>query len=294
MLPTRARALLASQIHPLAQRIDRDPEALARALEAPPAVSEADFRAFQEDCAAASGALAFLQTQHQSATALIARGHNDALKSRLLPALASGESRAGIAFSHLRRPGPSALTATPTRGGWRLRGHTPWVTGWGFFDRCVTAAALPDGRTLFVTHPLVAVEGLQVGAPRRLAALEVAGTVPLTFDDLRVPAADHVATHPADWIQRRDAASAASKAPFVLGCARAAVEVLREAEARRGLPAIAAAAAALGDALEACRAEAYAAMDSGDPARGVAARAAAIALAGRCAFAAVIACSATS
>ena len=51
---------------------------------------DSEFRLFQEACARASGALAFLQTEHQSACSFILKGTNDALKRRALPKMARG------------------------------------------------------------------------------------------------------------------------------------------------------------------------------------------------------------
>src|SRR3954468_17787478 len=91
---------LKSEVAPRAQEIDRDVDALRAALKGlcdrnlmalkrpleygGPAVPEEDFRRFQEECARASGSLAFLQTQHQSASGLITRSTNEKLKREYL------------------------------------------------------------------------------------------------------------------------------------------------------------------------------------------------------------------
>src|SRR2546430_8374034 len=89
---------LQKEVAPNAQEIDRNPAALRKALQGlcdrnlmslkcpatygGPGISEENFRRIQEECAAASGALAFLQTQHQSAVGPLANSDNDALKDQ--------------------------------------------------------------------------------------------------------------------------------------------------------------------------------------------------------------------
>lgn len=293
-------------IRPRAQAIDQDVQALREAL------SEAgrrgllglripaeygglgadglEFRRFQEAVARTSGAFAFLESQHHSACSLLARSSNDALRSRLLPLLARGEATSGIAFSHLRRPGPPLVTATPAGDGYRLDGTLPWVTGWGFFTHCVTAAPLSDGRILFAIHPLAASDALRASPPLDLAAMAVTRTVTLDVRGLFVPAGDVLDLHPATWIQENDRIAVALQSPLALGCAQAGIDLLRAEAEKRRKESMRAAADRLDRELEACRDEAYRAMEeSSDLSRSLRARSTAIELAGRAAHAAVIA-----
>src|SRR3712207_3078600 len=64
-------------------------------------VNEATFRCFQELLARYSGALAFLQAQHQSAGSLLARSLNESLQQAYLPRMSGGEALVGISFAHL-------------------------------------------------------------------------------------------------------------------------------------------------------------------------------------------------
>lgn len=139
-----AETYLREEVAPRAADIDLDPDALGEALNGlcrrnlmalkrpaafgGPAIDEAGFRQFQESVARYSGTLAFLQTQHQSAVSLIAKGDNERLKHETLPYMADGRRLIGIGFSQLRRSGPPILTATPVEGGYRLDGLVPWVT----------------------------------------------------------------------------------------------------------------------------------------------------------------------
>src|SRR5438105_2388356 len=154
MSSAAAHVFLSEWVRPRAGALDRDVGALRKALDEMGRrgllglrvpgeyggleFSPLDFRRFQEASARASGALAFLESQHQSACSLVARSSNDALRRRLLPALSRGAQSSAIAFSHLRRPGAPPVTATPATGGYRLDGRLPWVTGWGLFTLCVT------------------------------------------------------------------------------------------------------------------------------------------------------------
>ncbi len=301
-----AEAFLQEWVRPRAAAIDRSLEALREALEEMarrgllglrvPAshggrgLDERSFRRFQEASARASGALAFLESQHQSACALVSRCENAALRDRLLPLLARGEVKAGIAFSQLRRAGGPALRALPAAGGFRLEGVLPWVTGWGLFGKCVTAATLPDGRTLFVVHDLAESPALRASPVLRLAAVEVTQTVRLEICGLLVPESDVLTARAATWIQENDRVSAALQSPLALGCARAAIDVMRDEAQKKESAVIRSAAERLESELGSCRDEAYAAMEEpSDVARSLEARARAIELAGRCAHAAVVA-----
>jgi len=249
-----------------------------------------EFRRFQEASARASGALAFLESQHQSACSLVARSPGEALRSRLLPKLARGEETSAIAFSHLRRPGPPLVRAVPAPGGYRLDGRLPWVTGWGLFTLCVTAAPLPDGRILFAVHPLAESDSMRPSPPLALAAMSVTQTVVVDLRDFFIPESDVVEIHPPTWIQENDRIAIALQSPLALGCAQAGIDVLRDEAEKRNNAAMREAADRLDRELDACREEAYRAMEeTADRDRGLRARSDAIELAGRTTHAAVVA-----
>jgi alkylation response protein AidB-like acyl-CoA dehydrogenase len=301
-----ARAFLQDWVRPRASAIDQDLAALREALlelgrrgylglRIPREfggleLGSLDFRRFQEASARASGALAFVESQHQSSCGLVVRSPNAALRARLLPKLARGTESAAIAFSHLRRSGPPSLTAIAAPGGYRLDGHLPWVTGWGLFSHCVTAATLPDQRVLFAYHPLTESASLQPSKPLALAAMGVTQTVEVDVKALYIPEADIVEIHPATWIKENDRIAVALQSPLALGCAQASIDVLKDEAAKKDRPAMIAAAASLERELESVREEAYKAMEENvDFERSLRARSAAIEFAGRAAHAAVIA-----
>ncbi len=121
---------------PQAAAIDREPEVLRKALRGMgdrallalrvakdwggSQLSELDFRRFQIMAARYSGALAFLQTQHQSAGSLLEASSNQSLKQEYLPRMARGKVLVGVGFSQLRRRGEPPIKAAPVSGGYHL------------------------------------------------------------------------------------------------------------------------------------------------------------------------------
>ncbi|MBS1721174.1 MAG: acyl-CoA/acyl-ACP dehydrogenase [Armatimonadetes bacterium] len=298
------QSYLTQEVAPRANQLDRDPDALREvmdhfwnegwmALKRPdrwggPAMDEGDFRQFQQMVARASGALAFLQTQHQSAVSMIAKGDNASLMDRVLPGMDSGLYKVGIGFSQLRRPGPPLMRAElRPDGGLILNGHVPWVTGWTFYDEFLLGASLPDGRCTFCLVPLATGNGITVSPPMQLAAFEAAQTVTVDFVDYPVPPVDVAAIREGDFILRNDMINVSLQGHFAIGNARAGVDLVRAANTKRPNPALDEAAAKLEAEIDRCS---DALFESDLPkADRLATRAWAIELAGRCAHAAVVA-----
>ncbi len=255
-------------------------------------LSDIEFRLAQEKIAAASGALAFLQTQHQSGCNFVQSSSNSILKAELLQNLATGVQRIGIAFSQLRKPESPPLTATICENGYRLNGTAPWITGYGIFDSICIAAVLPDGSSVWGVIPFTNSKSFQVSEVMELAALSVVQTVSAQITDLLLPNERVLFNRPVGWIHENDALTVALQAPFALGCAQAAINVMKQVNLRRKMQAINHAVAELSNELKRCRQEAYEAMSSKENReRSIEARAWAIELMGRASHAAVI-CSA--
>ena len=264
---------LRNEVAPKAQEIDRDPAALRvalnglcernlMALKRPkefggPAIAEEDFRSFQEECARASGALAFLQTQHQSAGSLIARSTNIALRDHYLPKMGNGEKLVGIGFSQLRRGGPPVMKAEQTEGGYVLNGNVPWVTGWDYFPEFLVGATLPSGDALFGVVPFQdgQVTSLKISPVMQLAAMETANTVSVDFKDHFLPTESVVFTQSATWIKNNDQINIALQGHFALGCAQAGLDILLANAEKKPLSFLKQSHDVLADELKKCREE---------------------------------------
>ena len=77
----------------------------------------------QEIMSRYSGALAFVQNQHQNAVAKLSASTNEALKGRYLSGAIQGQIGIGVAFSHLRRVAQPSMKAEPVSGGYRISGQ---------------------------------------------------------------------------------------------------------------------------------------------------------------------------
>ncbi|MBC8063503.1 MAG: acyl-CoA/acyl-ACP dehydrogenase [Chlorobia bacterium] len=244
---------LHDEVRPQAQEIDLSVDALRQALDGlcsrdlmalkrpaeygGPALTEESFRVFQEETARVSGALAFLQTQHQSAVSMIAKSENSELKGEYLPKMANGEKLVGIGFSQLRRPGPPVMRAVESDGGYLLTGHVPWITGWSFYPEFLIGATLPDGSALFAVVPLADSDSqgtIRISEPMELAAMGTAMTVTADFDGWFVPSSLVAFIKPTGWIQNNDMINIALQGHFALGCALGALDVLKAAADKRG------------------------------------------------------------
>jgi alkylation response protein AidB-like acyl-CoA dehydrogenase len=315
-----AERFLLEDVRPRAEAIDGDPAQLRwavnglcerglMALKRPeqfggPAISEEEFRQFQETCARASGALAFLQTQHQSAGSMISKSNNEALKQAYLPLMHDGRKLVGIGFSQLRRPGPPVMRAEPVQGGYLLNGHVPWVTGWDFYSEFLAGATLPDGRAVFAVVPLRTITSpqadtkdlttLRVSEPMQLAVMQAANTVTVDLESFFVPEEQVAFIQPAGWIQRNDMINVALQGHFAIGCAQAGIDILDQVARKKNLRFLCKAADSLQAELDRCREttkQAQAQANEETTQERLHVRAWAIDLAVRCAHAAVTASS---
>ncbi len=311
-LLTDAEAFLRAEIAPQATIIDRDPEALRAALHqlgdrnwlalrvgqawGGMGVDDLTLRRFQELVARYSGALAFLQAQHQSAGSLLAQSENNALKQLYLPLMGRGKALVGVSFAHLRRE-PPPLRAVAVADGYQLDGQVPWVTGWGYFQAFIVAAILPDGQAVYGMVPFQTT--VQAGGgtivcsePMSLAAMTATHTVTTTFDQWVVPSDQIILVQSKRDRDHRDRRNVLHHSSFALGCARAGLDILCTAYDQKQHPFMRSAIAALDRELTACR-DAIWSASSDEQAfdANLQLRAWAIDLAVRCAHAAVVASS---
>lgn len=307
-LLSETEAWLKAEVKPIANELDQDPlllqsayDAMAErgllALRVPaefggPETPEDVFREFQELMARYSGSLAFLQTQHQSAANILMKSTNQALREDLLPKVVKGERRIGLGFSQLRRPGEPIMKAFEAPGGCRLTGHSPWVTGQGFFDSWLVGAQLPDGSAVFGLAPFSEEPGVTFSEPMKLAAFQSGQTVTCDLNDWLLREDQIVFVKRPGWIQTNDMINITLQGWFALGCARAGLDVMEEAWVRRKSDSIKTALEALEAERMLCR-EALTRPCDPEPER-LKARAWVIDLAVRCAHAAVVASSGAS
>ncbi|HET9092377.1 MAG TPA: acyl-CoA dehydrogenase family protein [Acidimicrobiales bacterium] len=182
----------------------------------------------------ASGCLTttFVWVQHLSTAAVVADADGP-VREEWARRLAEGSRRAGIAFSHLRHPDPPALTVTPVKGGYRVDGRAPLVTGWGMVDAVHVATRLgPDVVWLLVD----AVEGPTLTATRlELAAVNASATVALSFAGHLVPEGRLTRVEPLSEWRERDAAGLRTNGFLGLGVARRCAALLGSEEIGREL-----------------------------------------------------------
>ena len=165
----------------------------------------------------------FVWLQHQFSAVLISAS-GPAMRSRWIGDLAAGRCRAGVAFAHLRRPGPPAVRAEPTSNGWTISGSAPWVTGWGRIDVAVVGARHADD-IVWVLVDAIARDTMRP-ARLRLAALDASATVELHFTDHVIDAERVIAIEPVtDWMAR-DAAGMRANGSLALGVAARCARLL--------------------------------------------------------------------
>ncbi|MGF1482479.1 MAG: acyl-CoA dehydrogenase family protein [Cyanophyceae cyanobacterium] len=297
-------------IAPQAAQLDRKPETLKKALQGlgdrsllalkvpqrwgGSELSETSFRAFQMMMARYSGALAFLQTQHQSAGALLVNGINEELKQQYLPQM-SAKPLVGVGFSHLRRRGGSPVEAKRTEGGYLLEGKVPWISGWGYFTAFIIGAELPNGEAVYGLIPFQESHDggtIRFSAPMELMAMAATNTVSATLAGWFLPDAAVVAVKPAAAIYTSDRQNVLNQGFFALGCAQAALDILESTYQSKGLGTIKQCYDSLGHELASCRQQMFQALSkTASFEQRLRLRVGAINLAGRCTQAAVIASS---
>ena len=174
----------------------------------------------------ASGCLTttFVWAQHLGTVTAISERAGHELRDRWLRPLCTGEIRAGVAFSALRRPGPPMLTASPGPGGWLLNGSAPWVSGWGRID--VIRVAARHGEDIVWTLVDVTPGPALWAEPLELAAVNASGTVTLRFEGLAVPEERVIAIEPFEEWRARDREGLRLNGSHALGVARRCLDLL--------------------------------------------------------------------
>lgn len=226
-------------------------------------VDAATMREIVEALAGADASTWFVWTQHHTPVRTLRRSDNDRLQEQFAAPLAAGEVVAGVAFTHLRRPGPSPVTATRTGDGWMLSGRIDWLTGWQLSDVFLVGAQAGDDVvwSLLSLPDMPGVTSSGLG----LAAMAGTSTVSVTLDSVAVSADDVVLVEPLAAWRETDRQRTADVSPAVFGIAAEAVRQLHE----RDDPTARQLAAEAADELDSVRSAAYQLMDTIDPAEGI-------------------------
>lgn len=212
----------------------------------------------------------FCWAQHQGPVRALAAASGEALpqvadlRRWLLPELAAGRVVSGVAFAHVRRPGPPALVAEPVAGGWRLSGSLDWVTSWDIADVVLVSAQAGEGadarlvRGFLDTAPQ---PGLSVGEVLDLVAMAGTHTRPLRLDGVHLPETRVVSVEPRDAWLAADADRTVDASPSAFGLTRAVVAELAQLAATRPIPRLDRQSADLAAECRTLRARAYACAD---------------------------------
>ena len=186
-------------------------------------------REIVEILAGADASTWFVWTQHHTPVRTLVRGTNDALRDRWLPKLATGSALAGVAFTHLRRPGAPAVRANRAAGGWRIDGDLAWLTSWGLAD-VFLVGAVGGEQVVWMLLPLTEMEGVAAQA-LDLVAMRGTSTVSVHLGDVFVNDADVVLVEPLDEWRANDAERTADVSPAVFGVTSECVRRLGDAGA---------------------------------------------------------------
>lgn len=265
---------LRTSVAPQASEIDRDPQLLLQAMKGMgelnllalripqewggAGASEEIYQSCQELVARYSGALAFLQVQHQSASGMILAGKNSLLMDEFLSRMSRGKILVGVGFSQVRRAGKPLTVAKRVDGGYLLNGEVPWITGWGLFDKFIIAAVLPDGKVVLGMLPFIETVQNSGGkitfsAPMELAGMESTNTVTASLTNWFLPAERVVAIQGEDWIHDNDRKNVLRATCWPLGCARAGLDIIASVAENKPFPFIKQAWSALDRELLECR-----------------------------------------
>jgi alkylation response protein AidB-like acyl-CoA dehydrogenase len=151
-----------------------------------------------QEIARACGSTAVMMSVTNMVGEVIAQFGTEEQKERYVPKLASGELVTGAFAISEPEVGsdPSALRTTATKDGndWVIDGQKQWITGGGIAGVTIVWARTGDRESFPGTRGISAflvdagTPGLKIGKPEDKMGLRGSNTVPLTFENCRVPA----------------------------------------------------------------------------------------------------------
>lgn len=151
------------------------------------------------ELAVLDGAVATLSGGHSTLgiRALMLFGNEDQ-KARYLPRLATGEMRAAFALSESSAGSDAqalrtTAKRTPVGDAYLINGEKLWITNGGFAELATVFARTPDhprddGRPSISCFVVERAHGFRAGPEEDKLGITGSSTVPLLFDDVRVPA----------------------------------------------------------------------------------------------------------
>ncbi|MDJ0509163.1 MAG: acyl-CoA dehydrogenase family protein [Crocosphaera sp.] len=185
------------------------------------------FYLFQQLLSQYSGALAFLQLQHQGAIRDIINSQNEELKEKYISHVINDKQLIGQGFSQLRRKGKPMIVATPVEGGYQINGHVPWITGYDFFDVFILGANLENGQEIRGIVSFNSTNKLQLSDPMKLGAMSSTNTVTATFEKYFLPAENVVSIAQIGAIHQNDKKVVLYPSFLILGCAKAGLDIVK-------------------------------------------------------------------
>ena len=202
-------------------------------------IDSLSFYTWQIMMAQYSGALSFLQTQHQSALSLLSNSPRDIVKQKYLSLLTEDNLFFGVGFSHLRKQGEPLVKAVPKNNGYQITGFVPWITGYDIFHYFILGASLPTGEELYGVLPFQSQSSdLQLSQPLPLAAMNSTNTVSATLTNYFLAEEDVVKIRPAQTIHQHDKLNVLHHGFFPLGCTYAGLRILAQNYQHLKLPEI--------------------------------------------------------
>lgn len=205
--------LLEKKVKPKAEQIDYKPRALLKGFKllgknklltqkvsseyGGHALDREAYFTYLELIQSYSGALGFFQRQHQAAAHFISQSEKTVLKHEWLPLMVKGKRRVGVSVSHLRVPEAPKVEATPTEGGWSLKGRVPWVSGYRLFDWIVMGFFCPkEGTEGMGLIPFKRGRSLKVSKALRTIALSSIQTVTIDLKETFLAKEDVISIKP--------------------------------------------------------------------------------------------------
>ena len=203
---------LEADVKPIAHRLDIDSESLracftafqqtpALALQIPKEygghdVAATTFATYRILLAQYSGALSFLQAQHQVAVSRLLQCEEPTKRQQHLKAISAEQQTWGIGFIPPRRP---AFSVSPAPDGFVLNGTIPWITGWTYLQQAVSAFLHEQHRYVFAL-PLQTIarnnSSITLSAPISVCVFNALNTVQATLDNWLVTTDDILYVEP--------------------------------------------------------------------------------------------------